>query len=101
MSLFQSLAVVKGQNGKAFASGTLVPADEDVQVVTGLGVVEHCGGSMAGVPTLAGHMYSSFLPGTADGDIQILSYKPTAADNAAPAASSTEVAVAWWAVGTL
>jgi hypothetical protein len=92
MSILQNLGVVTAQNGKSFASGTLVPADEDVQVTTGLATVDHCGVSLAGIPAST-HEISQALPGTLDGDIQILSYESDYT------VSTTEVAVTWWAVG--
>jgi hypothetical protein len=92
MSILQNLGVVTAQNGKSFASGTLTPADEDVQVTTGLATVDHCGVSLAGIPANT-HLYSQALPGTAAGDIQILSYENDFT------VSTTEVAVTWWAVG--
>jgi hypothetical protein len=48
--------------------------------------------SLAGIPANT-HLYSQALPGTADGDIQILSYENDFT------VSTTEVAVTWWAVG--
>jgi hypothetical protein len=99
MSVAQNLGVVTGQNGKSFASGTLTPGDEDVQVTTGLATVDHCGVSLAGVPAYNDHMFSVALPGTLDGDIQILSYEATATDNVTPTASTSNKAVTWWAVG--
>jgi hypothetical protein len=92
MSILQNLGVVTAQNGKSFASGTLVPADEDVQVTTGLATVDHCGVSLAAIPA-ATHNVSTAAPGTLDGDIQILSYEPD------HTAAQTLVAVSWWAVG--
>ena len=101
MSLYQSLAVVPGQNGKAFASGTLVPGGDDVEVTTGLGVIDHCGVSLAAPPVIT-HTSSIADPGTAAGDIQIRSYKPTDTTLTTPVAATTPwVAVTWWAVGDL
>jgi hypothetical protein len=98
MSLFQSLAVRKAQNGKRFASGTLTPADEDVDVVTGLATVDHGGVALAAVPTLS-HTYSAATPSSTAGSLNILSFGSAASDDATPAVSGTEVAVTWWAVG--
>jgi hypothetical protein len=99
MSLFQSLAVTAAQNGKRFASGTLTPADEDVDVITGLAVVDHGGVSLAAVPTIL-HNQSSALPSSTAGSLNILSYRPTDNTDPTPIASTTEVAVTWWAVGS-
>ena len=98
MSLYQSLGVHPGQNGKAFASGTLVPASEDVEVTTGLKSIDHCGVSLAAAPTLL-HTSSIASPGTVAGDIQIESFRPTDSTLTTPIVSTTEVAVTWWAVG--
>ena len=94
MPLFQSLGVAKPQAGKGFASGTLTPADEDVEVVTGLSTVDHCGVSLAGVPA-NGHLYSRAVPGATAGNVRIYSYENDFT------VSTTEVAVTWWAVGNL
>jgi hypothetical protein len=98
MSILQNLGVRTAQNGKSFASGTVTPADEDVQVTTGLATVDHCGVSLMAAPSVL-HTISVALAGTLDGDIQILSYRPTSSSNPTPIASTTEVAVTWWAIG--
>jgi hypothetical protein len=92
MSIVGNLGIVSGQNGKRFASGTLTPASPDVQVTTGLKLVDHCGVTLVGVPA-ASHNQSIAEPGTVDGDIRIQSYEPDHTD------STTEVAVTWWAMG--
>lgn len=92
MSLYGSLAVTALQNGKAYASGTLVPADEDVDVVSGLGTVDHCGVSLADVPA-ATHSISIANPSATAGNVRIRSFESDFT------ISTTEVAVTWWAVG--
>jgi hypothetical protein len=99
MALYQALGVSRLQQGKRFASGTLTPEDADVDVVTGLAVVDHCGVSLAGVPTYNGHMWSQAAPASTAGSIRIRSYEATATDNVTPTASTSEVAVTWWAIG--
>lgn len=99
MALYGSLAVTPLLNGKRFASGTVTPADEDVDVVTGLRTVEYGGVSLAGIPTI-NHTQSIAEASSTEGNLRIRSYKPTGAGDATPAVSSTEVEVAWWAVGT-
>ncbi len=93
MSLYGSHAAGRLNKGKAFASGTLTPADEDVDVVSGLDVVDHCGVSLAGVPA-ATHAFSIATPSaTTPGSVRIRSYEDDYT------VSTTEVAVTWWAVG--
>jgi len=99
LALFQSLGVSAAQNGKRFASGTLVPSGADVSIASGLATVEHCGVSIANVPGL-GHFISIATPGTAAGTVRIRSYKPTGAGDVTPIAITSAVAVSWWAVGT-
>jgi hypothetical protein len=99
MSLYQSLAVVAALNGKIFVCGTLTPADEDVEVVTGLSIVDFCGVSLAEAPTVL-HNQSSAAPGSTAGTVNVLSFRPTSSSNPTPIVSTTEVAVTWWAVGT-
>ena len=101
MSLYQSLAVVPGQNGKAFASGTVTPASADVEVTTGLGSVDHCGVSLFTAPIIT-HTFAVAQKGTVAGDIRIRSYKPTDTTlTTLVAATGTLRTVAWWAVGDL
>ena len=92
MALYQALAIVDSQHGKVFASGTLVPADEDVDVVSGLGTVDHCGVSLADVPA-ATHSISIANPSATAGNVRIRSFESDFT------ISTTEVAVTWWAVG--
>jgi hypothetical protein len=93
MSLFQSWAALKAQHGKALVTGTLTPADEDVDVVTGLSVVDDCGVSMQGVPA-ATHAYTSCKKSSTAGSINILCYESDFTFDGV-----TPVAVSWWAVG--
>jgi hypothetical protein len=100
LSLFQSVAARASQSGKVFASGKLIPADEDVDVVTGLTAVEHCFVSLVAQPA-ATHTISVASPSSTAGSIQIRSYKPTSGSDPTPtAATGTMKSVAWWAVGT-
>jgi len=99
MSIVQNLGVTNLQNGKRFASGTLTPASEDEDVVTGLDVVDHCGVSLAGIPTFNGHMWSTATPAAAVGQVRIRSYEATSTANVTPVVSTAEVAVTWWAIG--
>jgi hypothetical protein len=92
MSILQNLGVVTAQNGKSFASGTLVPADEDVDVVSGLSTVDHCGVSLAATPS-ATHQDCSAVPGSTAGTVRILTWEPD------HTVAATPVAVTWWAVG--
>lgn len=92
MSLYQSVAVIDRQKGKVFVSDTLVPADEDVDVVSGLSVVDHCGVSLADVPA-ATHSTSIAEPSATAGNVRIRSYEPD------HTIAVTPVAVTWWAMG--
>lgn len=98
MSLYESLAVTSAQNGKVFASGTLTPVDEDVDVISGLSVVDHCGVSLAGAPTIT-HSISIARPSATLGNVRIQSYRPTSAANPTPIVSTVEGSVTWWAIG--
>lgn len=98
MGWLTNLGIKTSQNGKVFASGTLTPEDEDVEVTTGLSTVDHCGVSLAAPPTI-NHTISIADPGTAAGDLQIRSFRPTSNSNPTPIVSTTEVAVTWWAIG--
>jgi len=96
-----NLGVRKGQNGKKYASGTLAAGSgADVDVVTGLGVVDHGGVSMDAPPNM-GHLFSTatISSAPAPGSLRIRSYKPTATGNVTPIPVTTTVAVNWWAVG--
>lgn len=92
MGILQNLGIVLAQNGKSWASGTLVPADEDVDVVSGLSIVDHCGASMAATPS-ATHSEVEAIPGSAAGTVRILSWEPD------HTVAVTPVAITWWAVG--
>ncbi len=98
MSLFQALALAGANNGLRWASGTLTPDDEDVDVATDLPTVLFCGVSLAAPPTI-NHLFSQAAPSATAGKVNIKSYRPTSNSNATPIVSTTEVAVTWWAVG--
>ncbi len=99
MSLFQSLALASTLQGKRCAFGQVTPADEDVDVVTGLRTVEGGVVCLAAAPTI-NHNQSSCLASSTAGNLRILSYRPTSSSNPTPIASTTEVLVAWFAWGT-
>jgi hypothetical protein len=100
VSLYQSLAIIAAQNGKRFASGTLdADSGHDVDVVTGLATVDHGGVSLAGTPTIL-HNQSSADPSSTAGSLNILGFRPTSSSNPTPIASTTEVEVTWWAIGS-
>lgn len=92
MGSITNLLVIASANGKCFASGTLTPASQDVDVITGLSAVDHCGVSLEGAP-VSGHAFSSAVPGSTDGEINILSFELDVT------VSTAEVAVTWWAIG--
>jgi hypothetical protein len=99
MSILQNLGVRTAQNGKSFASGVLAAdSGHDVEVTTGLATVDHCGASLAAAPTIL-HTIAAATTGTLAGDINVLGFRPTTADDTTPIASTTEVAVTWWAIG--
>ena len=101
MALYGSLAVTPALNGKRFASGTLTPADEDVDVVTGLRTVEYGGVAFVGAPTI-NHTQSHAEPSATEGSLNILCYRATGAADCTPLndGSVVPVEVSWWAVGT-
>ena len=99
MSIVGNLGVVLGQNGKRYATGTVTPGADDIEVVTGLAKVDEAGVSFAGVPTLT-HTISVAEPGTNDADIRIRSFKPTDVTLTTPVAATTPWSkLQWWAIG--
>ena len=101
MALYQAMALAAANNGDRWASGTLTPADEDVDVVTGLGTVRRVFVSMAETPTID-HLFSTGQPSTTSGNARIRSWRPTDNTNPTPLndGSVVPVAVAWFAIGT-
>ncbi len=98
MSLFQSLAVTAALQGKRCAFGQVTPADEDVEVATGIPIVEGGIVCLAAAPTI-NHTQSSAKAGSTAGTLNILSFRPTSNSNPTPIVSTTEVLVAWFAWG--
>ena len=92
MSLYGSLAVTPAQNGKVFKTGSLTPGSADVEVVTGLSAIDHCGVSLGAVPSST-HSISICGAHSNAGSIRIRSYE---ADHTI---AVTPVTVNWWALG--
>lgn len=92
MSLFQSLAVQAALKGKAIACGSLVPADEDVLVVTGLSAIDYCIAGVSGAPATT-HSTSEAAKHATAGTIQITSWE---ADGTV---ATVLVEVTWIAIG--
>jgi hypothetical protein len=99
MSLFRALGASPADAGKRWASGTFIPTAADEDVASGLQTVELCGVCLAAPPTVL-HYLSFAVPSSTIGNVRVRSYRPTDNSDATPIASTTEVAVTWWAIGT-
>lgn len=100
MSLFQSLALVNGKNGKAVDYGQVTPTSAAHRVTTNLSTVERVIVVAEAAPTLT-HMFTDGDPSAGNANqFDIISYKPTAAGDVTPIAATTPWrAVAWIAIG--